>query len=70
MGYMMAMAGCCCCKLPFSFNPDLVPSVVIDGVRQPICRDCVVRANPERKKRGLAVISILPGAYDPQAVDE
>jgi hypothetical protein len=69
MGWMHAMAECVCCHVLFSFNPDLVPSVVVKGTREPICRTCVERANPERVKRGLPEIRILPGAYEPQEVD-
>ena len=71
MAFMMAMGRCCACKQMFSFNPDRVPSVrvsVPDGPREPICRGCVERANPERVKRGLAPITVLPGAYEAEEV--
>jgi len=32
-------------------------------VRQPICRDCVGRANANRLADGRELIHILPGAY-------
>jgi hypothetical protein len=56
--------------MPFMFNPNLVPSLRVEGVRQPICEECVERANPERIKRGLEPITVLPGAYDPVDVSE
>lgn len=64
-GYVQAMSACFGCKRVFTYNPHKVPSIVIDGTREPVCADCVARANPERAKRGLAPIEILPGAYDP-----
>lgn len=66
MGYMTALGECCVCRGMVSFNPDLVPSAVVNGTREPICKSCVERANPLRKERGLAEIRILPGAYDAQ----
>ena len=64
MGYFAAVSPCASCGQIFSFHPNKVPSVVVDGVRRPICHDCVLRANPIRKERGLPEINILPGAYD------
>jgi len=34
------------------------------GAREPICRKCVERANPERIANGLPPIVILEGAYE------
>jgi len=45
-----------------------VPSVRINGVREPICQACVNRANPERIKNGLEPIVPAPDAY--KACDE
>ena len=63
MGYYFAFGECYGCKQMFSFNPDAVPSIRIDGVKQPICRNCVDRANPKRVANGLPPIVPLPGAY-------
>lgn len=68
MAYMQAIGPCVVCKAIFSFNARLVPSVVIKGIREPICQSCVDRANPERVLRGLPQIKILPGAYEPEEV--
>lgn len=67
-GYMFASAPCIGCGNVFSFNPDLVPSVRINGVREPICQSCVDRVNPQRKAKGLPPIVPAPGAYSPQEV--
>ncbi len=64
MGYVSVLGVCFGCKQPFSFNPDKVPSIRVNGVREPVCRACVARVNPERVKNGLAPIEILPGAYE------
>jgi hypothetical protein len=61
-GYF-ALGLCWSCGQPFTFNPELVPSIPIgadgqpapDGTRQPICRACVTLANTRRPAEGLAV---------------
>jgi hypothetical protein len=58
------MGPCYSCKALFSFNPNLVPSIRINGNREPICQNCIERANPLRKANGLEEIVALPGAYD------
>jgi len=63
-GVMIAMGGCYVCKRLFSFNPNRVPSLVTAMGREPVCRECIERANPERVKRGIPPIPILPGAYE------
>lgn len=68
MGYVSCMSPCIVCHSIFSFNPMRVPSVVVRGHREPICRPCVETANPQREAKGLPVIEILPGAYE--ACDE
>jgi len=68
MGYMLAMGQCCVCRLVFTFNPERVPSCVVNGTREPICLPCVKRANPLRVAKGLPAITILPGAYDAEEV--
>lgn len=64
-GYVFCLGPCFCCARSFTFNPDLVPSFRFNGNREPICRSCVERVNPERRKRGLDEIKVLPGAYEP-----
>jgi Fe-S-cluster-containing dehydrogenase component len=68
MGVAFAMAPCIGCGATFTFNPVRVPSIRINGSREPICRNCVARVNPIRRKNGLAEIVPLPDAYD--ACDE
>jgi len=63
MGYALRTGFFCIgCRRSFSFNPVRVPSVTINGQREPICRDCVIRANPMRRANGLPKILPLPDA--------
>jgi hypothetical protein len=63
--YALAWSPCVQCGTLMSYHPHKVPSVRINGVRQPLCETCVKRANPLRRERGLEEIPIQPGAYDP-----
>jgi hypothetical protein len=65
MGYITAMSACVGCGRLFSYNPMRVPSVVINGSREPVCRTCVERANPNRIRNGLEPIVPFPDAYEP-----
>jgi hypothetical protein len=64
MGYAIAMSPCISCRRVFSYNPVRVPSVYYRGEREPVCRECIERANPQRIAMGLAPFVPLPGAYD------
>lgn len=68
MAFMYVTALCYGCNEPFSFNPERVPSIPIDGVRQPVCQRCVDRVNPTRVKNGLEPIKPHPEAYEPLEV--
>lgn len=61
-----ALARCYGCQRPFGCNPGIVPSIIVNGVREAICPQCVEQANPHRIERGLAPIVPAPGAYDPE----
>ncbi len=64
MAYMLVYGPCYACKVPMSYNPNTVPSLPVDGVRQAICRDCIEQANPQRVKNGLPEIVIRADAYE------
>jgi len=68
MGFVAATSSCFGCKQVFSYNPMRVPSIVVDGTREPVCARCVERANAMRRKNGKPLIVPLPDAYD--ACDE
>jgi hypothetical protein len=63
--YAQALAPCIGCRQPFWFHPNFVPSITIDGERQPICADCVERINPQRIKNGVPPIVPHERAYAP-----
>jgi hypothetical protein len=68
MGYMYVMGPCFSCKRIFTFSAERVPSLVVNGEREPICEACIRRANPVRVANGLEPIVPLPGAYEPDEV--
>lgn len=68
MSYMTAMSPCFGCRQLFSYNPDKVPSLRVNGVREPVCKGCVERVNPVRIAKWLDPIVPLPGAYEPEEV--
>lgn len=69
-GYAFAWGSCIGCGQVFGFNPVRVPSITMDGQREPICRACVERANPRRIANGLDPIVPAPDAYEPVAESE
>jgi hypothetical protein len=72
MAWMFVMGPCYACGQPFTYNADHVPSVpghlTTSGTREPVCRACIERANPERVKNGLEPIVPHPDAYEPEEV--
>ena len=68
MGYALCFGQCAHCRQTFAFNPIAVPSVRVNGVREPICKGCIEWANPLRKAKGLEEIVVKKGAYE--ACDE
>lgn len=58
-GWVIAMASCWGCELPFAFNPRCVPSYQ----NQPICEGCMERVNTLREAAGLPPHPIHPDAY-------
>ena len=66
MGYAILYSSCYTCGKVISYNPHRVPSIRDNqGARQPLCRECIEKANPVRKANGLPEITILPDAYEP-----
>ena len=67
MGWMYAVGPCWVCGKPFMFNADSVPSMRDEnGIRQPVCRECMEQVNRERVTKGLKPHHILDNAYEPQ----
>jgi hypothetical protein len=63
-GYVFGVSSCIGCGQTFCYNPDKVPSLRVEGIRQPVCRNCIEEANPIRIANGLEPIAIQPGAYE------
>jgi len=68
MGFVLCTGCCAACGRLFTFNPVRVPSMRINGVREPICEPCIRAANADRVKAGLEPFHVPGDAY--QAVDE
>lgn len=80
-GYVFVMGVCYGCRHPFSFNPNLVPSLTIKNgkqvtpgtpgsAREPFCQSCITKANVVRSKNGLSPLVIHPDAYKPCPEEE
>ena len=65
MGYVMMHGFCLSCNKLFGFNPHKVPSYPINGQREPVCKECIDEANPQRIANGLDPIIPDPTAYEP-----
>jgi len=61
---MVVYGGCLLCRNLFTYNPDLVPSHRVNGVREPICRDCMNMVNSRRVGAGLEPFWVSPDAYE------
>jgi hypothetical protein len=68
LAFVTLTSACFLCGKFFSYNPVRVPSLVVRGQREPLCRPCVEEANRERAAKGLATWTIHPYSYEP--VDE
>ena len=67
MGYSFVLGNCVGCKRFISFNPTHVPSLVVNGTREPLCRACHARWNEiHRTSKGLSEVPLHPLAYDPE----
>ncbi|MET0405273.1 MAG: hypothetical protein ABW123_22855 [Cystobacter sp.] len=60
-GYLIVWGVCAACHLLISFNPELVPSLRVNGVREPLCRACAEKWNEIHN----ANVPIHPDAYEP-----
>lgn len=70
MGYVFATSYCIGCDRLFTYNPHRVPSLRVNGEREPVCRDCIEIANPQRVANGLEPFKIHPEAYEPMPEEE
>lgn len=64
MSYMFVVSPCFGCGKLFTYNPLWVPSIPIQGIKEPVCVACVTLVNPKRIANGLEPIVIHPEAYE------
>jgi len=67
---MIVLGECAGCGRLFGFSPSRVPSVRVDGEREPVCRDCMGQLNMRRVAAGLRPWAIHPEAYAPDPVGD
>jgi hypothetical protein len=64
MAYMFAIGDCAACGNRMGFNPDRVPSIRVNGKREPLCRSCAERWGEIHHQP----VNIHPHAYEPEEV--
>jgi hypothetical protein len=64
MGWMFVAGRCAACQTFITFNPDLVPSIRVNGVKEPLCPECVAKWEQIHGQK----VNIHPEAYEPQEV--
>lgn len=63
-GFAIVLGYCVGCKSRISFNPVHVPSLRINGEKQPLCPACHAKWNEiHRTSKGLPAIPLHPDAY-------
>ena len=62
-GGFIVTGPCYVCSTIFAFNTERVPSFMENGIRHPICLDCITLVNAERKQNGLPEWEIYPDSY-------
>lgn len=65
MGYMSVWSNCIVCKQLFPYNPFEVPSLRVDGVKEPVCGGCMETINKLRVKKGVEPFHVSKEAYEP-----
>jgi hypothetical protein len=68
MGYAMMWSPCVRCGRIFGFNPHKVPSIRVNGQREPVCEGCYHVLAAIQKDRGMEVLPLSPDAYE--AIEE
>jgi len=62
---MFVIGGCIACNAIITFNAEHVPSIRVNGVREPLCRACFAKWNEiHRISKGLAPEPLHPQAYE------
>lgn len=70
MAFMIVHGECVACHRPLVFNPNFVPSIRVNGEREPLCEACFTRWNLiHRVSQGLEPLPLHPNAYEPEEVE-
>ena len=56
MSYATVFSPCANCNQVFGFNPHRVPSIRVNGVREPVCRECIDNENAHREANALELL--------------
>jgi len=64
MAFMFVVGSCVACHALITFNPSFVPSIWVNGSREPICARCHAKWNEIHGKNE----AIHPEAYEPEEV--
>lgn len=65
-GYAIMIAQCIGCGATITCNPHHVPSIRVNGSKEPLCKNCYERWNKiHRTSKGLKPIPLHPDAYGP-----
>jgi len=68
MPFMFVIGSCCACGAHLTFNPTHVPSLRVNGSREPLCPACHARWNEiHRTSKGLAPVEAHPEAWEPES---
>jgi hypothetical protein len=66
-GFMFMIGECINCNRQFTFAPSKVPSLRVNGVKEPLCRACFYHWNEiQRAQKGLPLMPVPDGAYEPE----
>lgn len=66
MGYCFVWGACVNCHAPIAYNPIRVPSLTVNGHKEPLCEACFNKWNEiHRTSKGLAPLPLNPDAYKP-----
>ena len=69
MAFMFVVGSCVACQTLITFNPTHVPSLRVNGSREPLCPSCHARWNEiHRIAKGLAPVAAHPEAWEPESV--
>ena len=67
MGYAFVLGSCVNCGAFLAFSPSHVPSIRVNGSKEPLCRGCFDKWNERhRTSKGLSAVQIHPQAYEPE----